>query len=80
VVAFFVDEAVLGATFFAAGVFGAVLPGTVWVFFAGVVELDCGSASDPASAAKMNSVKPYFMSNKKGRSYRSKPPLFILRD
>jgi hypothetical protein len=77
---FFVDEAVLGPAVFAAGVFGAALLGTVWVLFAGVVEFDCGNASDPASADKMNSVKPYFMCNRKGRYYRSKPPLYILRD
>jgi hypothetical protein len=79
VAVFFVDEAVLGAAF-AAGVFGAVLLGTVWVFFVGVVCVDCGSASDPANADKMNSVKPYFMCKRKGRYYRSKPPLYILRD
>jgi len=60
-VVFFADEAVLGAAFF-----GSVLPGTLWLFFVGVGVFDCGSASDPASAVRKKSVKPYFMSNKKG--------------
>jgi len=66
--------------FFEATVFFGEFVDAVWGFFAAVFDVgvldvvfDCGRASEPASIESKKSVRPYFMSNKKGRCYRSKP-------
>jgi hypothetical protein len=70
----FFEEPVLDP---ATTVLGAALVEAAGGFFVAgfVVVFDWGSAAEPASIVRKNSAKPYFMFNKKGRHYRSKPPL-----